>query len=348
VNNYCFTKLSGEGSITINTSTTASPAIKISDVSEFTGTISNTGSNSDGNGYRVILGEGSLAAVGDTPTKAAIHFTGAAVLRSVQFYATRGSIAHEDSVVTVADNAFPNFYTGALAFANGSELAFATKNGTVTANAGVTVESNVTVPVTIMDTTDFTAKTLVVWNSNQQPSGSFDLLTGSGASKGSSGFKASKNDTNLTAIADTTKTYYEVEGGETTTTFDNQWLETAGVTGSTTEEVQEKLDTPNANGIKMSDVYLMGYEAKDAQNAAVILKPDQAQSNGESISLSVAGVPTTTRNGAVITYTALASADRNWESPSVEEEMGATGSVSMALPTSGVLYYRVQATVALP
>jgi len=322
VNNYCFTKLSGSGSLVIDSTTTTSCGLKFSDVSEFAGTISNTSSNEKG-GYRIIMGDGAMRAEGNDPTKAAIHFTGNVTLSSFTLSAKNG-----------------------VEMTNDVSLVFADAGSKLTVNSSVVVNSGKTIPVKIADVTDLTAgKELITWTS--QPAGSFSLMA-SGVAAGQTGFKASKNDTNLTAIADTTKTYYEVEGGETTTTFDNTWLTAAGVTGSTTDEVQEKLDTPNANGIKPSDAYLMGYEAKDAQNAAVILKPNQAQSNGETISLSVAGVPNETRNGAVITYTAQASASRDWENPSVEEEMGATGSVSMALPTSGVLYYRVQATVALP
>jgi len=345
VNNYCFTKLSGSGTLTIDSTTTASPGIKFGDVSEFAGTISNTSSSDSG--YRIILGEGELKAVGDDPTKAAIHLTGNTTLNTITLSAKSGVKITDDAVVTVVEGKTPQCSSGVMALADGSSLVFKDKDSRLWANGGISVDSSASIPLKVVNSAGLNKNTyLITWTTSAQPAGTFALDLGTSRAKGEHGLSAEKTTTGLKLNEVATETYYEVAGG-VTTTFDNAWLETAGVKGDTTEATQTALNGTNANGIKMSDVYLMGYAAAEAQNAAVILTPNQALSNGETISLSVAGVPAETRNGAVVTYKALASANRDWANPTVEETMD-TLSVDMALPTSGVLYYRVQAAVALP
>jgi len=131
---YCFTKLSGNGNITINTSSSATTALRFSDVSAYTGALSVDSTNGSGNGYRVFLGDGTLAASGNNPTRVAIHVTGNATLGTATYTAKNGIFVHNPASVggtaTLASNA--TFDADAEIDARNGVL---TANGTLTFGA---------------------------------------------------------------------------------------------------------------------------------------------------------------------------------------------------------------------
>jgi len=351
ISQYIFTKLSGTKAWTIDTSSTASPAIVIGDLADFTGNLSVKGSNSEGNGYRIVMGEGEFSVDIDSLTKKAIHFAGTATLASANLLAQSGYFVHPYATLTVAG--LPVLYTGALTFKENSALCNADRNCKLTSHGGVTIASGLTIPVTVTDATGLTAgDTLIIWAS--QPAGDFALNVGPGIAKGTPGLVASKNANNLTVAADNTKTFFEV--GDTaaaerpTTLFENDWLKDAGVwpDEATVDEIQDNLDTPNAAGITPGQAYLAGFEADEVADAAVTIDMTFLIESGK-VRIHATGLPPiyARRNNAVITYTLLQTTDvTDWTS-ATRTDMGVDTTVDVDLTEDAEQFYRVSAEIEL-
>jgi len=345
---YTFSKLSGAGTLSCDLVADAVPVYRFIDVSAFTGTINLEQNQGKSGSIRVVLGSGTGAGAADysdsVPAVKAITLSGEVALNALTLKAVGGIKVLDDAVVTVLEGKTPTCATGNMTVSDGASFVFGNRASRLNASAGITVASGVNVPVAVADSTGLAVDdTLMTWTS--APEGTFSMVVGSGAAKGTSGFTVAKDSSALKVAADATKTYYEVgsaAASRPTLAIDQQWLTDAQITGSS-EAVQTALDTPNQYGMKPSDAYMLGYSAADAKTAAMVIKPLHTDLDGK-IRLWLTGMPAEHEARAGVSYTVKTSFDPFMNEATLTD-IGKNTVADMDLPTSGALYYQVIANI---